>query len=199
MGGFPLKQTERDKAPTFRALRMCLSNGIVAGLIGYPFIDFDMVGGGLVGPTQADGVVVNRQQFVRSLQVQCLSPMVQLSIPPWKVLDAEHLAAFRKTIELRKKWTPYIVETAVATGKTGEPMMRSLEYSFPDHGYETVMDEFLMGDRLLVAPQVDEHAQTRSVLIPPGTWKGDDGTVVTGPCKIEVVTPLDRLPHWERQ
>ncbi len=198
MGGLPLKQTERDKAPTFEALKMCLSNGIVAGLIGYPFIDFDMVGGGLYGPTQKDSVKVNQQQFVRSMQVQCLSPMVQLSIPPWKVLDDTHLAAFRKAIAIRQEWAPYIVETAISTGKTGEPMMRSLEYSFPGHGYETIMDEFLMGDRLLVAPQVVENAASRTVVIPPGSWKGDDGKIVTGPCRIETPTPLDRLPRWTK-
>ena len=197
MGGLPLKQTERDKPPTFAALKMCLSNGIVAGLIGYPFIDFDMVGGGTFGPTQKDNPVINQEQFVRSMQVQCLSPMVQLSIPPWKVLDEEHLAAFKKAIDLRMRWTPYIVATAKATGQSGEPMMRSLEYMFPGLGYETVMDEFTMGDRLLVAPQIVEGAKTRAVLIPPGRWKGDDNVVVEGPTKVEVATPLERLPHWE--
>ena len=199
MGGLPLKQTERDKAPTFAALRMCLSNGIAAGLIGYPFIDFDMVGGGLFGPTQKDRRPVHQQQFVRSMQVQCLSPMVQLSIPPWKVLDATHLAAFKKAIALRQKWAPYIVETAVSTGKTGEPMMRSLEYCFPGNGYATVMDEFMMGDKLLVAPQIVENASSRTVLIPPGTWKADDGQVYEGPKAVEVATPLDRLPHFVKQ
>lgn len=199
MGGLPLKQTERDKAPTFAALRMCLSNGIVAGLIGYPFIDFDMVGGGLFGPTQKDRRPVFQQQFVRSMQVQCLSPMVQLSIPPWKVLDAEHLDAFRKAISLRQKWVPYIVETAVATGRTGEPMMRSLEYAFPGNGYETVMDEFMMGEKLLVAPQIVENAVSRKVLIPPGTWRADDGQVYIGPKSVEVATPLDRLPYFTRE
>lgn len=198
MGGLPLKQTERDKAPTFEALRMCLSNGIVAGLIGYPFIDFDMVGGGCFGPTQKDRRPVDQQQFVRSMQVQCLSPMVQLSIPPWKALDAEHLAAFQQAIALRQRWVPYIVETAIAAGKTGEPMMRSLEYVFPGNGYQSVMDEFMMGEKLLVAPQITKDAATRKVLIPPGTWKADDGSVVTGPKEVEVATPLSRLPHFEK-
>ena len=198
MGGLALKQTERDKAPTFAALRTCLSNGIAAGLIGYPFIDFDMVGGGLFGPTQKDRRPVFQQQFVRSMQVQCLSPMVQLSIPPWKALDAEHLAAFKKALRTRKAWTPYIVKTAIDAGRTGEPMMRALEYMYPGRGYETVMDEFLMGEDLLVAPQIVENAATRRVLIPPGTWEGDDGKVVTGPCALDVATPLDRLPWWKR-
>lgn len=198
MGGLALKQTERDKAPTFEALRMCLSNGIVAGLIGYPFIDFDMVGGGLFGPTQKDRRPVNQQQFVRSMQVQCLSPMVQLSIPPWKVLDAEHLAAFKKAIALRQKWVPYIVDCAKDCGRTGEPMMRSLEYAYPGNGYETVMDEFLMGEKLLVAPQIREDAKTRQVLIPPGRWTSDDGRVYEGPTTVEVSTPLERLPFFCR-
>ena len=198
-GGYPLKLTECDKPPTFKALHECVADGLVAGLLGYPFVDFDMVGGGLVGGMKDSRVIVNQEQFVRSMQVQCLSPMVQLSIPPWKALDGKYLAAFKAVLGIRRKWTPYIVETARKSGEAGEPMMRSMEYSFPGNGYGKVMDQFMMGDRLLVAPQMDEGAVERAVEIPPGTWRADDGTEYVGPCRITVRTPLGRLPHFEKK
>ena len=77
-----------------------------------------------------------------------------------------------------------------------QPFSAAAEY--PGHGWEMVRDQFLMGETLLVAPQVDEGAESRSVIIPPGTWTADDGTTVIGPKTIVVRTPLARLPHFVR-
>ena len=55
-----------------------------------------------------------------------------------------------------------------------------------------------MGDDLLVAPVVEEGATARTVVVPPGTWRADDGTVVTGPATVTVAAPLSRLPHFMR-
>ena len=59
-------------------------------------------------------------------------------------------------------------------------------------------DQFLMGDRLMVAPQVVKDAATRKVRIPPGRWRADDGQMYAGPAVVEVATPLARLPHFEK-
>jgi hypothetical protein len=70
--------------------------------------------------------------------------------------------------------------------------------AFPDGGYENVKDQFLMGDDLLVAPLVTKGA-ARSVQIPPGTWKADDGALITGPVQKAFSVPLGRLLYFERQ
>ena len=44
------------------------------------------------------------------------------------------------------------VELAAECGRSGEPMIRNLEYCFPGMGYAGVKDQFMMGDYLLVAP-----------------------------------------------
>lgn len=121
--------------------------------------------------------------------------MIQFSFAPWHLAPRYHQVV-KDMVALRQKWAPYIVECAKACGRTGEPMMRSLEYAYPGHGWEAVADQFLMGEKLLVAPQVGEGATSRTVVIPPGTWKADDGTTVTGPKTITVETPLERLPHF---
>ena len=45
-------------------------------------------------------------------------------------------------VALRQKWAPYIVQCVVDCGKTGEPVMRAMEYAYPGLGYEQVMDQF---------------------------------------------------------
>jgi alpha-glucosidase (family GH31 glycosyl hydrolase) len=62
-----------------------------------------------------------------------------------------------------------------------------------------VIDEFMMGDDLLVAPILKKGATSREVVLPPGKWKADDGQVYDGPAAIEVAAPLSRIPHFERQ
>ena len=76
--------------------------------------------------------------------------------------------------------------------------MRNLEYNYPGKGYAHVIDEFMMGEDLLVAPILKKGAAFREVVLPPGAWTADDGTVFNGPCTIAVQTPLSRLPHFLR-
>jgi len=196
MGGLPLMQTLRDKHPTYAELLACIRDGLCAGLIGYPFVVFDLVGGGTVSSFEGENFTAAQDHFIRSLQVQCLSPMIQFSLSPWRVLDARHQQIVRDQMALRRSFAAYITACAVDCGKTGDPMMRSLDFAYPGLGYEQVLDQFLMGEKLLAAPQVYENAASRKVVIPPGTWKADDGAIVTGPTTIEVQTPLARLPHF---
>lgn len=199
MGGLPLMQTLRDKPPTYEELLYCITDMIEAGLLGYPFVVADLVGGGTVSNFEGDGKGFAQAHYIRSLQVQTLSPMIQFSLSPWKVLDADHQKIVKDLVALREKWAPYLTQCAVDAGKTGEPMLRSMEYAYPGNGWEKITDQFLMGDKLLVAPQVYENATTRKVVIPPGRWKADDGNVYTGPAEITVDTPLERIPHFVRQ
>ena len=63
--------------------------------------------------------------------------------------------------------------------------------------YAKVIDEFMMGNELLVAPVLEKGAVSRSVVLPPGKWRGADGTVHNGPAKITVDAPLGRPPYFE--
>jgi len=61
-----------------------------------------------------------------------------------------------------------------------------------------VCDQFMLGDDILVAPVVEQGARSRVVKFPQGTWQGDDGSTVAGPCELEVTAPLSRLPRYRR-
>ena len=39
----------------------------------------------------------------------------------------------------------------------------------------------------------------RTVQIPSGKWKADDGTMITGPVQNTFAVPLSRLLYFERQ
>ena len=77
-------------------------------------------------------------------------------------------------------------------------MIRHMDYMFPGHGYGRIDTQFVMGDFLMVAPQVEKGLESRDVAVPPGKWMADDGMIVEGPKQIVVATPLDRLPYFVR-
>jgi alpha-glucosidase (family GH31 glycosyl hydrolase) len=74
-----------------------------------------------------------------------------------------------------------------------------MAYMFPDEGYELVKDQFMLGEHVLVAPVVQRGARSRTITFPPGSWLGDDGSVVLGPATREVAAPLSRLPWYVRE
>ena len=145
------------------------------------------------------GAPLDPELFVRSAQLHALCGMMQFSASPWRCLDAEKQQIIRDTVALRQKFSARFVELAAECGRTGEPMIRNLEYMFPGKGYAAIKDEFMMGDFLLVAPVLEKGATSRKVVIPRGIWLADDGQSVTGPIEISVKAPLSRLPYFLRK
>jgi alpha-glucosidase len=196
--GLPVVERLHDKHHRWGDLRKLIPDMIAGGLLGHPFMCPDMIGGGEWNSFRP-GAKIDQNLFVRSAQLHALSPMMQFSASPWRVLDKERQEIVRNVVKLRQRFAPRFVELAKECGKTGEPMLRSLEYNYPNMGYATIKDQFMMGDFLLVAPQVQNKATERKVVIPPGRWKGDDGAVVVGPKEITVQTPLSRLVYFTKE
>ena len=197
MQQLPVVVRLHDKMHEWTALDRIVADMIAAGLLGQPFICPDMVGGG-DWIAFIPGSPFDPELFVRSAQIHALCPMMQISASPWRVLDAQHQEIFKGVLALRQKFAPTIAALAKKTGETGEPILRSLEYNYPGKGYAHVIDEFMMGEDLLVVPVLKKGVASRDVVLPPGTWRADDGSSISGPCTITVRTPLSRLPHFVR-
>lgn len=45
---------------------------------------------------------------------------------------------------------------------------------------------------------IDEGARTRSVVLPAGRWKAEDGELYRGGKTIRIDVPLERLPYFRR-
>ena len=193
--GKPVIMRLHDKAHKWDALRRLVPDMLAAGFVGCPFICPDMIGGG-EWTAFLPGAPFEPELFIRSAQVHALCPMMQISASPWRVLPPEHQAVFKEIVALRQRFAPRFVELAKESAKTGEPMMRNLEYCFPGMGYAGILDEFMMGDDLLVAPVMEKGATSRKVVLPPGKWLADDGKTYVGPTTVEVSSPIERLPYF---
>ena len=197
MAGQPLVQRLRDKDHSWEALQMLIPGILAQGMMGYAFVCPDMIGGGQF-TSFLDGAPIDQELVVRSAQVHALMPMMQFSVAPWRVLDAKHNAYCLEMAELHSRFGSRILELARVSSVTGVPIARPLAFEFPGAGYEAITDQFMLGPDLLIAPVVEQGQRRRGVTFPAGRWRGDDGTVVTGPVRIDIDVPLERLPYFER-
>lgn len=197
MQGEPLVQRLGDKDYSWGAIKSLVPEMINAGLCGYAYTCPDMIGGGQFGSFEnLDQNKIDQDLIVRSAQVHALMPMMQFSVAPWRILDKTHMDAVKKVVALRQQFVDYIYEQAQHAAKTGEPIVRNMEYNFAHKGFSDCKDQFMIGDDLIVAPILNKEG-TRTVRLPRGKWRDDLGVVIRGPKVLEISAPLDRLPYYK--
>ncbi len=105
-----------------------------------------------------------------------------------------------KYMKRREEMRDYVRELMVQAHELGTPLMRGMWYAFPeDAACADLQDQYMFGDRYLVAPVLECGARSRSVYLPAGTWKQvETGEVYEGGCRIEADCPLDVIPVFER-
>lgn len=193
-GGKPLVQRLHDKSHNWESAHNLIPEMFAEGLMGYYYSCPDMVGGGSFA-SFLPGCVIDEDLIVRSAQIHALMPMMQFSVAPWRILDKEHLNAVLKSVKIRQSLLPEIVNLMENAAQKGEPVITPLEFYFPHSGYEEIIDQFMLGSRILVAPMVYQGTR-RDVVLPKGTWLADDGTTYTGGQTISIDVPLDRIPYF---
>jgi len=192
----PLVERLRDKLHTWADLQKLIPHITTASLLGYTFSCPDMIGGGDFS-SFIDNANLDQDLIVRSAQCQALMPMMQFSVAPWRILDNEHLAAVKNAVKIRQRFVPFIMELAKESALSGTPIVSRMEYYFPLQGFEACKDQFMLGEKYLIAPVV-EKAHKRNVVFPKGNWKTDAGTVIKGPCIKSFNVPLNELLWFEK-
>jgi alpha-glucosidase len=141
---------------------------ISAGLLGYAYTCPDMIGGGMQGDfVNIDSDKFDQALIVRSAQIHALMPMMQFSVAPWRILDQKHLEICRNMAHLHVKMGEYILECAKNSAITGEPIVRHMEYMFPDQNFAECKDQFMLGEKYLITPILTSE-NTRQVVLPKG-------------------------------
>ena len=101
--------------------------------------------------------------------------------------------------KLHEAMYPEIEEVLSSSERTGEPIIRNMEYQFPHSGFEKVNTQFMLGDEVLVAPVVEQGQREKEVFLPQGKWEEQNThAVYTGGTSVRVPAPLSVLP-WFRK
>ncbi len=185
--GFVIRQV--DKGTDWGSLQAAVAQDLAISSIGYPFVETDMIGGSLGGPTPS------KRLLVRWAQAASLMPLMYSSTSPvgrtdpstgeLEDYDQETIDLYTRAVQRHEDLTPYIRDQVQRAIASGEPIMKPLFFEFPgdDAGY-SIDDEWLLGDSLLAAPLVTD-AQSRRVHIPPGRWFDvTRSRVVVGPTTL---------------
>ena len=169
-----------DNVSTWEHLKLSIPMNLNIGLSGIPMVGND-IGGFASRPTP--------ELMARWIQVGALLPfsrihydsdaksVIKQGQEPWAFgQEVEDIA--RRYINLRYKLLPYINNAFRKASETGSPVWQPLLYQFQDDA-ETynINDQFMLGDRLLVAPVVEQGKTSRKVYLPKGTrwidmWTG---------------------------
>jgi alpha-glucosidase (family GH31 glycosyl hydrolase) len=114
--------------------------------------------------------------------------------------DDETLAMFKLYCRLHTALFPYLEGLAHESAGNGMPAVRHMVLHYPgDRESWRVEDQFLLGDRLLVAPVLERNSRGRSAYFPPGDWVDYwTGEVTRGPERRRVCSRLDNLPLYVR-
>jgi len=171
---------------------------IMQGLMGHPFICPDMIGGGEWSFNHRPGFQIDEELFIRMAQASALFPMMQFSWAPWRALSERSYKIVAEAAQLHKAMAEEIIALVADAERTGEPILRALEYADPHKGYEEIVDEYLLGEDILVCPIITKGTFEKDVTFPAGKWQDEDGNVYEGNTVTKVASPLEKLLWFRR-
>ena len=185
-----------DNQSTWEHLRMSVPMLMNLGLSGMAFCGTDV--GGF-------GHDCSPELLSRWVQMGTFTPLFRNHAAmgtrdqePW-AFDEETEEINRKYIKLRYKFIPYIYDMMREAEECGAPLIRPLLFNYQEdkNTYE-INDEFMCGDKILVAPVLTQGSKARMVYLPEGEtwidyWNGEE---YEGGKYIIRETPLDLCPIY---
>jgi len=165
---------------------------------GFSFVGSD-IGGFIDHPTP--------ELFVRWMQLAVFHPFFRTHSSgdhgeqePWS-FGEDALKIVRTYIELRYTLLPYIYTAFHQYVIEFTPMLKPISM-FDQSDQDTLyrVDEFLMGDHILVCPVLEPNAKSRYVYLPKGKWYNYwTNKVFEGGKEILADAPLEQIPLYIRE
>jgi len=173
--------------------------GIGLGVTGFPYFGHDIAGymSQLTEPT-------TKELWFRWLTFGALSPVMRThhgrdAEANWNwESDAETIAHMKRWAKFHIQLFPYLYAMADHAAETGMPMFRPLALDYPEFepGW-SARDQYMLGDRLFVAPVMQPGATQRTVALPEGSYYAltDDQKfdVPAGGGEVTVDVPLEEI------
>ena len=178
--------------------------GLGMGLAGFPYYGHDVA-----GYMSQSTVPTSEELFYRWTTLGALSPVMRThhgravkENVQWET-NAGTIAHFRRWTRFHMQLAPYLWGGSGAFEATGLPLFRLIALDYPDEPWAwTAVDEYLLGDRILVAPVLVEGATSRTVQLPAGDWyplfagaptAGGEITAFASPSEIPAYAPAGSL------
>ena len=210
-----------DVPSTFEALQDQLQCGLNMGLAGIPWWTTDI--GGFMTDDVNDPDF--RQLLIRWYQFAVYTAVFRLhgdrgpyNIPAlddrdwgggylhtgqdnemWSYGD-DNFEIMKKYYDIRKELKPYIKALYNEASTNGSPLIRTMFYEFPeDEKCWDIQDQYMFGEKYLVAPILHLNEFEREVYLPKGNWKlTSTGEEFAGERTVKVSAPIEYMPVFEK-
>lgn len=157
-----------DNHSLWAHLQLAIPQLCSLGISGMPIVGTDVGGFG------SDAV---KELMCRWVQVGAFSPFFRNHSgngtkyqEPWQ-FDQETTDIYRKYVKLRRSLLPYFYDCMKIQEDTGLPMMRPMVLNYENDPKCLEMNtQFMIGEKMLVAPVIDQGAREKMVYLPKGTW-----------------------------
>lgn len=187
-----------DNRSTWENLRLAIPMCLNLGLSGVPFCGVD------IGGFQHNA---SPELYARWIELGAFMPLYRAHScndtkphEPWS-FGNEVLEIAKKYINYRQTLIPYIKNCFIKSSRTGEPIMRPLFWDFEeDRECYNIEDQFMLGEKLLVAPILSPSITKRMIYFPKGLWQDcENHTNIISKGEYMIYdAPLDKIPIFER-
>ena len=219
--GYQKEGMEACCCSTFESLRDQVAAGLNMGLAGIPWWNTDI--GGFMTNDVKDPAF--HELLIRWFEYAVFTPILRMhgdrgphDIEPLSDLEwgggylytghpnemwsyGEDVFQILKThLSLRQDMKPYLEGLMREASETGAPLLRTMFYEFPeDKNCWKLEDQYMFGDKYLVAPILEAGVRERKVYLPAGTWKNiHENETLEGGQQIDAQAPLEYIPVFER-
>lgn len=167
-----------------------------SGLSGMGYMSSDL-GGFAIDPENP----YQPELYLRWVQMGLFSPVFrthsQQFAEPYKYPMYEDI--LKQIVKDRYRWLPYNYTLAYENAAFGQPLVRPLDFDKSAGGaYDNIVDEYMWGSEVLVAPVLTEGTVSRNVVLPAGSkWVDfyDASKVYEGGTVLKnYPAPLSRIP-----
>ena len=173
--------------------------GVNLGLAGFPYFGSDIAGYMSQGTTPTTA-----ELFYRWTSFGALTPVMRThhgrsarQNVQWEQ-DAGTIAQFRRWSRFHMQLAAYLAGSIASFERDGLPLMRLIALAYPGADWAwSATDEYLLGDRILVAPILTAGATSRTVQLPEGAawYPLFGGEPVSGPT-ITATAQLSDIPAF---
>lgn len=172
-----------------------------SALSGFGYMSHD-VGGFAV---DHDNPVIE-ELYARWLQMGLFTPIFRthstVKAEPYHYTAPGYQEAFKKIIKARYEWLPYNYTLAYENAVSGAPFVRPLNFydTTKDKATANIIDQYLWGRNVLVAPVIDPEKTSRNIYFPAGKWYSLENPEKTfvGPLTTECEAPLHSIPVFAK-
>lgn len=189
-----------DQGRDFSKLDDQLMAVVNCGLSAIPYMSYDMAGYSYTGGMNYFNIGVEKESeiFARATEFTALTTNIQTHGDVRHVyeLTEDTQNIYRNFTRLHAELIPYMQKYSKIACDTGMPPVRHLVLQYPtDEKVYSMIDEFMLGDALLVAPIITEQTFEREVYLPAGNWTNLlTGEKIVGGTTVVVKANLGQMP-----